>query len=116
MADRRLIVCKYRGCNKLTRMQNGYCEEHQEYYKQKQSERFKRGRFNKFYWSKDWKKLRETALIRDNYLCQDCLKNEKITKATDVHHKIKIKDDYSKRNDIDNLISLCKDCHKKRDK
>ena len=115
MANRRLTECRYKGCYSLTRNKNGYCDEHQEYFKQKENERFRNSAFNSFYWSKEWKKIRESALIRDNYLCQDCLKLGRITKATDVHHIIKLKIDYKKRNDIDNLVSLCKKCHKLRD-
>ena len=65
-----------------------------------------------FYNSKDWKKVRESVLIRDKGLCQgkDCLKP-----AEEVHHV----EELSPRNinnpnitlNPDNLISLCKDCH-----
>jgi hypothetical protein len=57
----------------------------------------------------EWKSKRERVLIRDNYLCQGCLKN----RAIDVHHLTyaNIKDEL-----FFQLISLCKDCHAKTHK
>lgn len=66
-----------------------------------------------FYESTAWKKCRKLALIRDKYLCQDCLGNKRITKATMVHHVIELKDDRSKGLELDNLRSLCNSCHEK---
>ena len=39
------------------------------------------------YNSSTWKKLRETYL-KNNPLCEECLKKGKVTPATSVHHKI----------------------------
>ncbi len=67
----------------------------------------------KFYNSTSWKKVRELALQRDNYLCQKCLKEHRITVAEVVHHLHEITlenlDEYGL--DLDNLISWCRDCH-----
>lgn len=122
MAKRRTMECKHFGCFKLTDSASGYCEEHKEEAEEKEKERRKRiikysnDKFNQFYWTKAWKDKREYILCRDNYLCQDCLKNKKITIATEVHHIIKLRLAWSKRLDNNNLISLCHECHRKRDR
>lgn len=66
-----------------------------------------------FYHSKAWEKLRLIALDRDNYLCQSCLKDNKITDAKIVHHITYVDHDFSKALDLDNLVSVCQDCHNK---
>ncbi|MGE7020424.1 HNH endonuclease [Solibacillus cecembensis] len=66
---------------------------------------------DRFYHSSDWKRCRELALIRDNYLCQDCLSNKRIRKADMVHHIIEVKDDMQFALTIENLRSLCNPCH-----
>ena len=59
---------------------------------------------------------------RDRYLCQCCLNNLYNTmsmlnyKAVEVHHITSIKEDYSRRLDNDNLITLCIFHHKMADK
>lgn len=124
MANRRLMECKHRGCYNLTRNKCGYCDEHIEEAEQKEKERRKNfndrynknNKYNQFYWTKAWKELRQYVLTRDNFLCQECLKNHKVTEATDVHHIIKIRIDWSKRLDEKNCISVCSDCHKKLDR
>lgn len=63
-----------------------------------------------------WKKLRDTY-IKQNPLCELCLIDGKVTPATDVHHKQSpFKNgaiNYQLLNDIENLQSLCKECHGK---
>ena len=124
MAQRRMIECKHRGCYTLTRNECAYCDEHIEEFEQKERVRRqnfnsyynKDNKYNKFYWTQKWRKLREYVLCRDNYLCQDCLKNKKVTEATEVHHIEKIRKAWDKRYDPDNCISLCNGCHRVRDR
>ena len=56
-----------------------------------------------------WQKLRKLVLQRDDYLCQECYRNKKLTPATDVDH-IKPKS-AGGTDDPENLQSLCKGCH-----
>lgn len=126
MAQRRRIECKHFGCINLTRNKSGYCEEHEREYldkvnaakkKWKIENNYKRprnSRIEKFYSSKAWQKLREYIKARDNYLCQDCLKEGRIRAASQVHHIIPILRDWDKRFDEENLISLCHEHHKIR--
>jgi len=64
-----------------------------------------------FYNSDAWLAVREEALIRDIYLCQECLRRKKITPADMVHHIVPLRDDWDKGLDLDNLESLCSACH-----
>ncbi|MGC3792034.1 HNH endonuclease [Priestia aryabhattai] len=66
-----------------------------------------------FYKSKEWLKCRELVMQRDNYLCQECLANQEITKADMVHHIEELVDAPDKALNMDNLISLCHSCHNK---
>lgn len=70
-----------------------------------------------FYTSAAWRNLREQALIRDHYECQQCLKLMEMGKmirphrATMVHH-IKPRELFPALElDLDNLVSLCDSCH-----
>ena len=108
--------CAKPGCPKLTT--GCYCEEHQtEANKQRaESNRFydqhlRDKRTEAFYKSRAWQAARYRALTRDNYLCQECLRQGRITRADTVHHKVELKQDWSKRLQLDNLVSLCAECH-----
>lgn len=66
-----------------------------------------------FYKSKLWRQARREALRRDHYTCCDCY-----ARAQEVHHIIELNPqnihDPSIALSIDNLMSLCSACHKKR--
>lgn len=89
-------------------------KENIRYYKQTTYDRD--SKYNKFYKSREWIKGRQLAIVRDHALCRDCLDKDVITPYNTVHHIVPIKEDWSKRLDIDNLISLCESCHQKRHK
>jgi len=59
-----------------------------------------------------WKKVRGQALERDSYLCQSCLKQGIVTRATDVDHILNKAQGGT--DDLDNLQSLCNPCHKRK--
>ncbi|WP_411860755.1 HNH endonuclease [Mammaliicoccus sciuri] len=77
--------------------------------------RFKRDkRTNEFYHSSEWRKRRKQVLLRDKYMCQMCLQHGVITNRNlIVHHKIELKQDWSKRLAMDNLETVCRECHNK---
>lgn len=66
------------------------------------------------YNSQKWKKLRETYL-KNNPLCEECLKKGKVTPATSVHHKVSpFKNgeiNYNLLLDYNNLESVDHECH-----
>lgn len=72
-------------------------------------------RFRKTYkWAEKSRRIRE----RDKHLCRVCLSGKYNTNyrytynQLEVHHIIPIEEDYSKRLDDDNLITLCNMHHK----
>lgn len=72
---------------------------------------------NKFRWGRKWKKKAESIKRRDLYLCQACIRNlhgtvnQYNSHQLSVHHIVKLRDDYSRRLDDDNLITLCRMHH-----
>ncbi len=68
----------------------------------------------------DWPKIRERARARDGFRCQVCGRPE-TTRQHDVHHKIPFrmfrdgagKIQREQANRLDNLVTLCAECHKK---
>ena len=73
---------------------------------------------DKFRKTKRWTKKSIEIRQRDKYLCVVCMANIYNTiqqfnyKELDVHHIIPINEDYDKRLDNDNLITLCRYHHK----
>jgi 5-methylcytosine-specific restriction enzyme A len=56
-----------------------------------------------------WDRLRLRILKRDHYLCQPCLRVNRVTHATEVDHiKPKAK---GGTNDAPNLQAICAPCH-----
>ena len=70
-----------------------------------------------FYTSAAWRAVREQALLRDQYICQKCLKKAEMGKlftphpATMVHHIVPRSLRPDMELDLDNLVSLCDACH-----
>ena len=68
------------------------------------------------YKSKRWQRLRHQKLLL-NPCCERCAKEGKYTSTEIVHHKEYITDKNYMHDDIffniDNLESLCRDCHNK---
>ena len=63
-------------------------------------------------YSEDWETLREERLRMDNYTCQKCrFDGHEHRNMLHVHHKVPLS--RGGRNKLSNLITLCKDCHKK---
>jgi|SRR5699024_3519179 len=79
----------------------------------------------RFYRSKDWLYIREQALKRDNYECQQC-KRDGLVKIDskkeegkrkkvilNVHHKKEIETHPELALELDNLETVCVSCHNK---
>lgn len=75
-------------------------------------------KWQRFYGSTAWRNLREAKLL-EQPLCEECLLHDKITPATQVHHKVPFGlgiDDKQKWElflDWDNLESICTECHRR---
>ena len=69
-----------------------------------------------FYKSQAWMNCARSYRRSVGGLCERCRKKNLITPAEEVHHKIKLTPENIDRPEItlnwDNLIALCKDCHK----
>ncbi|WP_038601833.1 HNH endonuclease signature motif containing protein [Peptoclostridium acidaminophilum] len=123
MAIRKKRPCKKMRCPGLAEYPNQYCEKHRaleehdkqdrNYHYDKQVRRVKDRRFTEFYHSNEWSKARRMRLMFDAGVCQECIKHDKVTMADVVHHIVEIKDDWDKRLDMNNLVSLCHSCHNK---
>lgn len=74
----------------------------------------------KFYKGTAWQACRQQAASRDMHLCQDCLKRGIITPMEEVHHIIELTPDNISDPEVslnlDNLVSLCRECHQARHK
>lgn len=63
--------------------------------------------------SKEMKKWRLSVFERDNYTCQKC---GEIGGELNAHHKLQFALFHSKRTEVSNGITLCKECHKQEHK
>ena len=76
---------------------------------------------DKFRKTKRWTNKSIEIRQRDRYLCRVCMANLYNTiqqfnySELDVHHIVPVNEDYNKRLDNDNLISLCRYHHKMAD-
>lgn len=68
-------------------------------------------KYNSFYCSREWQLLRQAKWCQADGLCELCREKGIIRQGKEVHHKIPIEEDWSKRFDYENLILLCPDCH-----
>lgn len=73
-----------------------------------------------FYKSKAWDVVREAALDRDNYECQWCRREGKVTDRIVATLEVDHIEELGKRPDLaldlENLRTLCRSCHNKRHK
>lgn len=73
-----------------------------------------------FYHTKAWKRVRRLALERDQGMCQDCMDRYragvgfKPHRAEMVHHIIPLEERPDLGLRLDNLRSLCNECHNRR--
>lgn len=71
-----------------------------------------------FYSSAAWQSCRNEYAKRARYLCEDCLKRGIYRPGIEVHHIEELTPENIHRPEItlsfDNLVLLCRDCHKAR--
>jgi len=105
-------------CGKVIDFGQRYCDacaqkaeqSRKEYYKQYDIyQRDQKAR--EFYSSPEWEKVRKQAMIRDYGLCQDCLKENRITPADVVDHIKPIRHFWHLRLTLENLRCLCNRHH-----
>ena len=70
-----------------------------------------------FYHTAAWKRIRAVALSRDNGMCQDCMDRFRAgygacpRRAVMVHHIVPISERPDLALNLNNLRSLCSECH-----
>ena len=111
--------CNRSGCNRLVQQGVKYCtahtinktaenrQRHKEYDSECRNQKAKA-----FYNSTEWKTVRAKVIARDAsidiYLY---ITDNRIVPANTVHHIVELMEDYSKRCDMDNLISVSEETH-----
>lgn len=120
--------CRYEGCHTIVDRPSYYCEEHKQHEAEyaAQRERYSRKRYNKytrnrsedkaeqynFYRTRQWTHKRLAILSRDNYLCQYCKANGKLTaNSKTVDHVTPYEVDGGLKLDDNNLATTCRACH-----
>lgn len=106
--------CRYPGCGQLIDDGTGYCLAHKRPAAGSFADKDRGSRHARGYGSK-WDQLRIDVLRRDNGLCQECLRNGKVTP---VGHKpfTAFCDHITPKaeggtDDMANLQTLCRPCH-----
>ena len=99
--------CSYPGCPKLTH--GRFCEEHEKKESQRY-EKYDRDPAVKKRYGRAWKRIRD-RYIAQHPLCEQCLKQNKVTPAEEVHNILPLS--RGGTHCEDNLMSLCTPCHSK---
>ena len=107
--------CNSIGCNRLIPITEIYCPIHSRSKAERNTDYDRTRRDKKakaFYNSKAWEMARAATFARDNGIdIYIYFKEGRVVPATMVHHIVELKEDYSKRCDLDNLISLSERTH-----
>ena len=103
--------CKHVSCPNLT--SEGYCEAHSE--DKRLPDRWRGSAASRGY-DHAWQMVRLQVLKRDKYLCLSCLLSQRVRPATEVHHVKKITKAPHLRLSLENLMSLCRECHEELEK
>lgn len=98
--------CRYPGCKNLS--DGSYCEEHRKKVESVLEKR--RGNARERGYTTAWDKAR-SVYLRDHPLCEECLRNGRITPATVVDHIIPHRGDRKLFWDQTNWQVMCKACH-----
>ena len=99
--------CNKSGCIETHINPGGYCDKH----KHTKWERHQQGKSSaQRGYGSAWRKLRQRVFERDHGLCQQCLRDGRVSAATDCDHIIsKAK---GGTDEMSNLQMLCRACHK----
>lgn len=78
-------------------------------------------KIQKFRNSQKWRNCREDIKRRDKYICVYCYYNKKAKRRFNwinlsVHHIVPLEEDFERRLDESNLITLCRDDHELAEK
>jgi len=74
---------------------------------------------NKFRWSRQWREKAKQIKERDKYLCQMSLREDPpryVYTNLEVHHIVPLEEDWDKRLDDENLITLSEEYHERAER
>ena len=108
MGTRPKRPCRYPGCPELVAPGEGYCERHKA--QAAKLDHNTRGSSRQRGYDSRWDAVRKIKLSK-NPLCEECLKEGRVTRADLVHHIIPVDKDPSLILVMDNLMSVCNHCH-----
>ena len=97
--------CSWPGCPRLT--DGRYCDEHKKL-SNHQYNKYQRDPGTAKRYDEGWRRIR-AAYVKRHPLCEDCLKEGRVTPVEQVHHILPLRDGGT--NDFSNLRSLCAACH-----
>lgn len=101
-----------RKCRKKIDFGNSYCENCLPLVRKERKANLLDTEAEKILHTKRWRDTRAKVLQRDKGRCIRCYNNKKITfRKLQVHHIVKRTTDISRAYDLDNLVTLCRDCH-----
>lgn len=106
--------CRHSGCCQLVSDGGGYCDAHKRPASGSFADRGRGTRHERGYGSK-WDRLREIILRRDNGICQQCLREGRLTMIGHKPYTAFVDHVTPKAeggtDDESNLQALCKACH-----
>ncbi len=103
MPRKPLIPCKYPSCPELT--DKKFCDKHKKTYGRRSAK--ERG------YDSRWRIARK-RFLKENPLCLECIKDNRLVEATVVDHIIPHRGDKSLFWDESNWQALCKSCHDRK--
>lgn len=112
--------CAVASCRAYVTLPERYCTDHSGYNNSQYNKHVRYNdenkKYSQFYHSTPWRKVRKVKLM-EQPLCEVCLAQDKHTKADMVHHKIELRspNGWKHRLDLNNLESICYECHNKED-
>lgn len=100
--------CRHLYCPRIAVGKTGYCEKH----KPQIPTQWGKAAGGKVYDSKH-QLIRKAAFQRDRGLCQLCLHEGRYEPATVAHHIKTVEEHPELKYILDNITSLCRQCHEK---
>lgn len=103
--------CRAAACGALVRNGSGYCELHQSQRSNWRADKVRGNRHQRGY-GREWEKLREVIIHRDDGLCQPCLRAGRVVSFSAVDHIVPKAQGGG--DDPSNLQCICGACHREK--
>lgn len=104
-------ICAHVGCNAVIPAGQTYCDKHQCTYNHEIRRTIDR-KYDTFYHSKEWRQLQRAVMQHYHGMCVYSYIVEHVAcPAGAVHHIVEVRDDYTKRLDMRNLMPVSAAVH-----